>query len=149
MTPILKPQRLLPSPSPGTLLKRPFAVAQRMRLKEVSERDPVYLSLIRQLPCLHCGMEPAGEAAHLCMASGAHGKASGIGKTPADRWALPLCGEHHRLAQRAQYNIGERAFWSEIGIDPFLTAERLYAARGDVVAMRVVVMLSFVERAKM
>lgn len=144
MTQILKrPQRLAPSPPPGSLLKRAFDLHSRIRLREVTQHDPVYLERIRQMPCLKCGMEPPGiEAAHLRSASGAHGKASGIGKKPDDRWCLSLCSSCHR----DQHQIGERAFWSEIGIDPFLVAQRLYAARGDIVAMRAVVLRAIAER---
>jgi hypothetical protein len=145
--PLERPQRLSPPAAPGALLKRPFAIA-RVRIKETGDRDEAYLELIRQCPCLHCGMDPCWEAAHVRMASGARGKASGAGKTPADKWALPLCGEDHRVALRAQHNIGERAFWSDIGIEPVLTCERLYAARGDLVAMRAVCFAVIGERGR-
>jgi hypothetical protein len=143
-----RPQRITPIAAPGTLLKRLSGSHTHLKLRAIAEtgRDESYLALVRQCPCLHCGMDPAGEAAHLRMASGAHGKASGIGKKPDHRWSLPLCGAHHRLTDNAQHNIGERQFWHELGIDPFLTAERLWAQRGDLVAMRAVVFVAIAER---
>ena len=144
----IKPQRLSRPVLPGALLKRPLEIARRMQLRQFAERDPVYLARVRQCPCLRCGADSAGEAAHLRMASGAHGKASAIGKKPADRWALPLCAEHHRLTRRAQHTVGERAFWSEIGVNPLLIAERLFAQREDLVAMRAVVIQAIAERGR-
>jgi hypothetical protein len=142
---IIFPQRIVPIERPGTLLKRAFALRDAMK-SEGPERGEAYLDHIRACPCLHCGQDPCGEASHLRSASGAHGKASGTGKRPDDRWALPVCPEHHRLAQRAQHQIGERAFWSDLGIDPFLTCQRLWAQRNDLVAMRAVVFAVIGER---
>ena len=133
-----RPRRLTPPAAPGALLKRFTAEAPRPR-KADTERDPDYLAAIRQCPCLHCGMEPCYEAAHVRMASAAFGKASGLGKKPADRWALPLCPDHHRLARDCQHNHGEQLFWDAIGINPLIACERLYAQSGDLVAMRAVI----------
>jgi hypothetical protein len=58
-----------------------------------------------------------------------------MGAKPHDKWALPLCRDCHR----EQHRIGERAFWSIVGINPLLLAERLYAARGDLARMRDIV----------
>jgi hypothetical protein len=140
------PQRVAPPAPPGSRLKRPLAIGKRLALREATERDPVYLALVRQCPCLHCGLDPCGEAVHVRMASGAHGKASGMGKTPADKWALPLCGEHHREANDAQHKIGERAYWNGVGINPVLFCHGLYAKRGDQVAMRAVCLVAIAER---
>ena len=128
------PQRLTPPAQPGALLKRAFAIAQRIKLKVVGDSDPIYLAQIRMLPCLGCNDEPS-EAAHLRMQSGAHNKHGGMARKPADRWAISLCPDCHR----EQHRIGERAFWSMVGVNPFLLAERLYAARGDLAKMRDVV----------
>ena len=129
-----QPQRLTPPAQPGALLKRAFAIAQRIKLKVVGDSDPIYLAQIRMLPCLGCNDEPS-EAAHLRMQSGAHNKHGGMARKPADRWAISLCPDCHR----EQHRIGERAFWSMVGVNPFLLAERLYAARGDLAKMRDVV----------
>lgn len=135
-------QRLALHFRPGTLLK---SVQPTPRIMPSGDNDPNYLAMIRELPCLHCGMEPS-EAAHVRMASAAHGKASGIGKRPADRWSVPLCAEHHRLARDAQHQRGEREFWDALDVNPLWVAERLYARRGDLVAMRAVVLTAIAER---
>jgi len=132
-----RPRRLTPPAAPGALLKRFAAPAPRPRKAE-AERDPAYLALVRQCPCLCCGMEPS-EAAHIRFASAAFGKASGLGKKPEDRWTLSLCAGCHRLARDAQHNRNEQEFWHALGINPLITAERLYAQAGDLVAMRAVI----------
>jgi hypothetical protein len=102
--------------------------------------------MVRQMPCLYCGVEPSGEAAHVRLASAAFGKSSGLGKKPDDRWALPLCPEEHRLARHAQHNRSEQAFWDDLKINPLICCQRLYAVRGDLVAMRAVVLTTIAER---
>ena len=132
------PQRVvLPWPR-GSLLKR----VQPKPLRRVAGKDDGYLALVRECPCLECAQDPAGEAAHLRLSSGAHGKKGGMAKKPDDRWALPLCREHHER----QHRVGERQYWYELGINPFLAAERLYAKRSDLVAMRAVVYCTIAER---
>lgn len=138
-----RPRRLNHPAPVGSLLKRINAPAPRKPAGNYE--DPGYLALVRQCPCLHCGMEPS-EAAHVRFASAAYGKASGLQRKPEDKWALPLCAEHHRLDRVAQHNRGEEAFWAELGISPLLTAERLYAQRGDLVAMRAVIIRTISER---
>ena len=143
--PLEKPQRLTPPAAPGVLLKRFNAPHMRLRLAETSDRDPVYLKLIRACPCLCCGMEPS-EAAHVRMASASHGKASGMGKLPPDRWAAPLCAADHRLAKDAQHKGSERQFWNRLGIPILLVCEKLWRARGDLVAMRAVALVAIAGR---
>lgn len=138
----LHPKRLSPPARPGELLKREIAPA-RPRLVESGD-NPAYLALIRQCPCLHCGMDPAGASAHVRMQSGAHNKRGGIGKKPADKWASPLCREHHEL----QHKIGERQFWHNLGISPLIVCERLCAQRDDLVAMRAVILSAITDRNK-
>jgi hypothetical protein len=136
-------QRIPPKDShPGELLKRAFDTTKKIKLKEVGERDPVYLGMIRQLPCIKCTMEPCGFAMHVRQQSAAHGKRGGMQKKPADRWTLPGCFEHHN----EQHKIGELQFYYDIGISAPHVCTRLYAARGDLVKMRSIV---FVARAGM
>lgn len=139
------PRRIVHPGPPGHLLKR---VSQpRARVEEVAGRDLPYLALVRQLPCLKCGMEPS-EAAHVRFASAAFGKASGLGRKPSDAHSVPLCSGCHRLDRDAQHNRGEREFWDAIGLNPLLTAQKLYAQRGDLIAMRAVVMVAIAERGR-
>lgn len=143
------PKRLQPPAPYGALLKcTPAAAPQRTRAETSKGGDDEdYLSQIRRLPCLYCGLE-ASEAAHVRFASAAFGKASGLGKKPEDRWAVPLCAEDHRLARHAQHNRGEEAFWEGIGINPLLVAERLWSQRFDFVAMYHVAVEAIATRSK-
>lgn len=142
-----RPQRLAAAHPPGSLLKRHHASQPRqMRATEAAGREADYLAQVRQLPCLCCGMEPAGEAAHVRMASAAFGKSSGLQKKPEDKWALPLCGDDHRVARHAQHNRSEQGFWNDLGINPLICCQRLYGVRGDLVAMRAVVLTTIAER---
>ena len=141
-----RPQRVTPPASPGELLKRFTERAERRALRHSADHNPAYLALIRQLPCLKCGMEPSSEAAHVRYNSGAHGKHNGMGKKPADRWAVPLCGDCHRTDRDALHQIGEGLFWYLLGIDPLLICDRLYAKRGDFGAMRAMALLAIAGR---
>jgi hypothetical protein len=143
---IIMPRRLTPPDPPGSRLKN-FQPKPKIIWPE-RDNDPAYLEKIRACPCLHCGTDPCGEAAHLRMASAAHGKSSGLGKKPADRWALPLDPSCHRINRDAQHNRSEREFWAMLGIDAPQTAVRLYAQRHDLVAMRAVVMVAIADRTK-
>ena len=140
------PQRIMPIAAPGERLKRLTATYVRLRLKADSASNPIYLNLLRQLPCLKCGLEPCNEAAHLRVTSGAHGKKSALGKRPQDRWALPLCPGCHRNDTDSQHKVGERLFWYVVGLNPVLVASALYEARGDIVRMRAIVLLAAAER---
>jgi hypothetical protein len=142
----LRPQRLfLPSP-PGSLLKRTGAAESPRQPRQLDgDADKNYLTLVRQCPCLHCGMTPS-EPAHLRLSSAAYGKASGLGKKPEDKWILPVCAEHHRLARDAQHNRNEAEFWDSLGINPLRAASLLWDARGDIVRMTSVVHVIISER---
>ena len=143
-----RPQRIVHNSKPGSLLKRAgTADLPQQPRPTVGDADKNYLSLVRSLPCLHCGMEPS-EAAHLRLSSAAYGKTSGLGKKPDARWVLPLCAEHHRLGRNAQHNQGERQFWEALGINPLATCVALYAQAGDMVAMRAVIFVTIAQRGK-
>ncbi|HYM31826.1 MAG TPA: hypothetical protein VEU47_11025 [Candidatus Cybelea sp.] len=142
-----RPRRLTPPAPYGSQLKC-NAVPAPPRKTE-SGKDADYLALIRQLPCLYCGVEPCGEAAHVRLASAAFGKSSGLGKKPDDCWALPLCGEDHRNARHAQHKRSEAEFWASLGINPLIVCERLFKQRGDYAAMRMVIVVAISERSKM
>ncbi len=144
-----RPQRVIPLAPVGSLLKRITVAAPRGRgLAEPSEGgDPGYLEGVRTLPCLKCGTDPS-EAAHIRFASAAFGKASGLGRKPPDKFAVPLCADCHRLSKQAQHTMGERQFWDGLGINPLIVAEQLYAQRHDLVAMRAIVLVAIAERGR-
>src|SRR6185437_15589430 len=121
-----RPQRAFPPSPPGTLLKSVTAERATPRKDASDSTDAAYLARVRECPCLKCGMEPS-EAAHVRMASAAHGKASGLQKKPHDKWALPLCAGCHRNNRHAQHNQGEASFWCAIDISPLNDCEALWA----------------------
>jgi hypothetical protein len=80
------------------------------------EHDDAYLKFIAQQPCCICGDNTTVEAAHLRVGSINGGKReTGMAEKSSDKWALPLCGRHHR----EQHSMNERVFWASYGIDPF------------------------------
>lgn len=124
--------RVSPPSPPGSLFKG--ETPKRTKKKDMGRapraHDAQHLEDVRQCPCLKCGIDPAGEAAHIRMTR--DGKPiTGMGAKPDDKYALPLCHSDHM----EQHRVGELAFWREVGIDPLKVAERLYAAPG-VEAMR-------------
>lgn len=141
------PRRLTPPEPLGALLKRTSDQPQRGRLGR-TQGEPDYLAMVRQLPCLYCGVEPAGEAAHISFSSAQFGKSNSFGKRAHDSCALPLCRDDHQNARHAQHKGNEEAFWIALGISPYFVAKKLYAQRGDLVAMRAVVMVAIAERSK-
>jgi hypothetical protein len=147
LTRTTRPQRLTATAPVGSLFKRPLARMRQPR-RRYEASDPLYLTQIRQLPCLCCGLEPCGEAAHVRLQSAAHGKRGGMAKKPADAWAAPLCGACHRESADALHRIGELTFWHRLGLQPLLICTTLHAARGDVPRMRAIVFHFIAERQK-
>lgn len=143
-----RPQRISRPEPPGSLLKRTTAAAPRRVEADTKGGDPAYLAEVRQLPCLYCGVEPCGEAAHVKYSCAAFGMKNMLGKRVPDDRALPLCRDDHLNARHAQHSGGEEAFWASLGINPYRVTTRLYAQRGDLVAMRAVVMVAIAERSK-
>ena len=141
-----RPQRPFPPSPVGSLLKRASVSPPQPREKPIGDAD--YLSLVRECPCLSCGLDPCGEAAHVRFSSAAFGKASGLGKKPDDKWALPCCGWDHRVLKTAQHNRNEEEFWASLGINALATCVALYAQRGDMVAMRAVIFVTIAQRGK-
>lgn len=98
-----------------------------LRQRQPRQEDVAFLAFVRRHRCCSCQAPAPSQAAHVRMASAAHGKRStGIGERPDDKWAVPLCADCHLDGARAQHRIGERAFWAEVCVDPFRVAEELY-----------------------
>lgn len=136
---ITMPQHVSPRAPIGSLLKRPREHKSRKLPFQPRATNPTYLDQIRQLPCLRCGIEPCGEAAHVRMNSAAFGKRQAMGRTPDDRWALPLCRGCHITDEDAQHRVGERTFWHDVGLNPLLVCEDLQRAAPDFLRMRAIV----------
>jgi len=91
------------------------------------ERNNAYLAWLRRQPCVarHMGgCDGPTEAAHIRTPSPERGKPlTGMQVKPDDKWATPLCRIHHA----AQHSMNELAWWNLTGLNPFETAERLFA----------------------
>jgi hypothetical protein len=96
-----------------------------MMQRQPRERDEKYLTWIRLLPCVLCGDATATEAAHVRMHDVLASKREcGKSEKPDDRWALPLCGNHHR-----DQHDRERYFWSTLHhMDPIRVSLALQVA---------------------
>ena len=136
MTKHVPPQRLSPAAPVGSLLKREHA--ERLAKGERKPTSsPSHVVLIRQLPCLRCGMEPCGEGAHV---------KRGLGHWRPPHRLVPLCPGCHRIDPDAQHRIGEEEFWGRLGINPIRVAKLLWQASGDYAKMRMIVMTTIAER---
>lgn len=125
--------RCRPVSAPGALFKQPQPV-RRKKLdmgRKPRERDEAHLEAIRQCPCVVCGIDPAGEAAHVRITR--QGKPiAGIGNKPDDQWVTPLCHADHM----EQHSVGELSFWHDVGIDPLKLAAKLHEVSPNVEVMR-------------
>jgi hypothetical protein len=80
--------------------------------RKPQEHNNPYLAWIRTQPCCLCGRTNV-EAAHIRTSSLEHGKEhTGMQQKSSDRWALPLCHEHHV----EQHGMNEREFWASNGV---------------------------------
>ena len=96
-----------------------------------------HLALVRKLPCcLHgCSILPAGTAHHI-KATGLRGGAT---RSP-DRYAIPLCWDHHINGVERQGSKNELSWLSNRGVEALDLAAALWMARGDFEKMRKIVL---------
>ena len=123
--------RVTPAAPPGTMFKAPRHDKPRRGkpARAARERDPEHLEAIRQCPCLRCGRDPCGEAAHVRM-----GSVAGIGRKPSDALTVSLCHDCHM----DQHAIGEITFWALTGIAPLTVAASLWRMSPNTEAMRAI-----------
>jgi hypothetical protein len=143
------PQRLTPAAPMGSLLKRAHTARKQADRASAALSNYAHLAAMRELPCIKCGLEPCGEAAHIRQNSAMHGKRQAMGAKPLDQWTVPLCGSCHREDRDALHKVGEQHFFASLGINPFLLCIRLYVASQGVdrnVAMRAIVLAAIGER---
>lgn len=140
------PQRMGHFAPMGSLLKRSGMVRRQADRATAALSDYAHLSAVRQCPCIKCGMEPAGEAAHVRQNSASFGKRQAIGTKPHDSWTLPVCSACHRTDPDSIHKVGEVNFFAALGINPFLLCCGLYSVSPDVVRMRAVVLSAIAER---
>ena len=99
-----------------------------LRQREPRIEDKAFLVFVREQRCCVCGAPPPVQAAHIRMASLAHGKReTGRGERPSDKWTVGLCSDCHLDGPNAQHKMGEKRFWQSHNLNPFVIAQRLYA----------------------
>lgn len=101
-------------------------IAPKGEQRRPRRHDEPYLDKVRKLPCLICGDPNRTEAAHLRVGVYRYGKRpTGAGEKSDDRWALPLCNDHHR----EQHAEGDEIAWWTLkhGIRPVMIAALLYS----------------------
>jgi hypothetical protein len=99
-----------------------------VRQRVPRQRDGAHLDFVRSLPCAICGDNTSTEAAHIRFNEPKVAKENpGMQQKPDDRFAVPLCGRHHR----EQHSGNERAWWNGYKIDPHFLALALHNASGD------------------
>lgn len=99
-----------------------------MRQRQPRVRDRGFIAWLHEQPCCVHRVGHPVEAAHIRMASVAHGKRStGLQERPDDRWCVPLCAAEHRLGPKSQHAMNEADYWKMVGVDPFAVAARLYS----------------------
>jgi hypothetical protein len=112
----------------ASYIQRPDTAFSVDRQRRPREKKPAYLAWLRTLPCAVCGSYKGIEAAHYRSGDPRYSKPStGMGERPHDRWALPLCGDHHR----EQHSMNEVDFWKRYGIDAALLASALWGEQGN------------------
>lgn len=124
---------LKPPPPLGSMLKRE---KNKQKATHGRQHDEAHLNFLRSLPCLVTLAPPPSEACHVRYADDEFGKEeTGRGVKPDDMWALPLSSAVHKM----QHSMGERQFWSELGINPLIVCQRLWLCSGDLIAgMRII-----------
>jgi hypothetical protein len=82
-------------------------------------RSPEHLRFIRTLRCAACRIGGPSNAHHLM-----HAQPSAMGLKSGDEWTVPLCFHCHERLHRAG---NEPGWWAELGIDPIVLAQELWA----------------------
>ncbi|HTD29166.1 MAG TPA: putative HNHc nuclease [Xanthomonadaceae bacterium] len=72
---------------------------------------------MREHPCCVCG-EPTTVEAHHPRVSVVGDGGPGMAQKASDKWAVALCGRHHREL----HSMGEGEFWASYGISPMAVA---------------------------
>lgn len=97
-----------------------------------------HLALIRKMPCTVCPKMPGGEAHHL---KDTPDKDRGMGVRSTDKWAVPLCHEHHIHGVERAGTKNEHAWFKERGIENVVVlASDLWKITGNLPQMVKVLM---------
>ena len=92
--------------------------------------SPAHLVLIRNLPCCICGVS-GSEAHHVKAGTGERG----MGLRSTDRWAVPMCHEHHMEVERAG-SKKENDWFAQRAVLPGLLAMDLWKGTGNLERMQ-------------
>jgi hypothetical protein len=92
-----------------------------------------HLELIRQLPCCVGQNHPGGEAHHLKISA-----ERGMGMRATDKWAVPMCHDHHVNGVERAGSKNEQKWFRDRGVQPLDLAAGLWLVTGDLERMRLV-----------
>ena len=93
----------------------------------MSER---HLELIRQLPCCVGQDHPGGEAHHLKISA-----ERGMGMRATDKWAVPICHDHHINGVERVGSKNELKWFQQRGVKPLDLAAGLWLVTGKLESM--------------
>jgi len=113
-----------------TLNQSPTASVDKsvLALPEVRRRrDKEHIQFVGKQACLICGRHPS-DAHHVRFA-----QSGALGRKVSDEFTVPLCRGHHREVHR----FGKEAqWWDNAGIDPMVTARKLWLETHPIPGMR-------------
>jgi hypothetical protein len=90
-------------------------------------RDREHIRFVAKQACLICGRRPS-DAHHVRFA-----QSGALGRKVSDEFTVPLCRGHHREVHR----FGKEAkWWDHAGIDPMITARKLWLETHPILEMR-------------
>jgi len=90
-------------------------------------RDRGHIRFVAKQACLICGRRPS-DAHHVRFA-----QSGALGRKVSDEFTVPLCRGHHREVHR----FGKEAkWWAHAGIDPMITARKLWLETHPILEMR-------------
>ena len=112
-----------------------------MRQRRPREISREHKHALAQCPCVVCGAAGPSHVAHVRLSDASLGvEQAGMAAKPTDRYALPLCPDHHQNGPDAEHRVGTVKFWRDLGIDPLRLAAELHQLSPDVEAMRLLIL---------
>jgi len=125
-------QKVLGNFKPSTTEKQKAKIAKpRVKREEREGNDSEHLAAIRQCVCTVCNKVGGNDPHHLKAGTGERG----AGMRSTDRWAVPLCRQHHSELEGLS-SRSEPAWFRDHGIDaPLDLAARLWNVSPDVSSM--------------
>lgn len=100
--------------------------------------DPEHVANIQRLPCCLPGCKAKASEPHHLKETGA--KERGMGVKSTDKHLVPLCHEHHIHGVERCGSRGEIRWFRDRGVEALELAAALWAARGDLEKMKLIVL---------